>query len=112
MVQGSMEDGSLFSWKTLYQKKGYYRKVVFLVLVSMYIASVCGILVLKAESFRTREDTVPKQREGRRVRRSAVLEEQPLTEGTYLSFVAKKACPEGSDHQVRHRPACSVTDAS
>ena len=85
MVQVSMEDGSLNSWKSLYQKKGYYRKVIFLVLVFMYVASVCGILVLKADSFRTKEGKILTQREGRRVRRSEVLEQQPLSEGTCYS---------------------------
>ena len=84
MLLVSMEEASLFSWKTLYQRKGYYRKLIFLVLVFVYIASVCGILVLKAGSFRTQDDLLLTKREERRLRRSVVLQDQPLTEGIKL----------------------------
>ena len=95
MFEVKMEEMDLYSKKSkksLFRRKGYYRKLTFLVLTFVYLACVCGSLVLKAESFRAQKEIRLAKRENERIKRSADLELEPINAGTYTI----------NEHAVKH----------
>ena len=81
-----------FNFKnSIYKRKGYYRKLVFVLLVFAYLASVCATLVLRLGDFSLNGKGKLHSKETKRVRRDTGLVLEPLTAGklhlrVYIKF--------------------------
>ena len=92
-----MEAPVCFDFKnSIYKRKGYYRKLVFVLLVFAYLASVCATLVLRLRNFSLNGKGKLHNEGTKRVRRDTGLELEPLTAGKLHVHVYIKildSCP-------------------
>ena len=92
-----MEAPVCFNFKnSIYKRKGYYRKLVFVLLVFAYLASVCATLVLRLGDFSLNGKGKLHNEGARRVRRDTGLGLKPLTAGKLHVHVYIKifdSCP-------------------